>query len=179
MNDCAPAGHAEAEMRSMHYSYLNAAYNTDVNNDWDSSGCLYNIKRKLGYRLVLRKAILPIEVNKKNVLSIDFVIDNIGYASLYNPRPVKIVLQNKVTKQIVEVTLKANPQFWFSGSHHIKEQLQLPGNVIPGSYQLYLYLPDANVLLSKRFEYCVHLSNENMWEEATGYNNLQHTILVK
>ncbi len=178
-NDCAPAGHAEAEMRRMHYSYLNAAYNTDVNNDWDSSGCLYNIKRQLGYRLMLRKAILPMQVNKNNALAIDFIIDNVGYASPYNARPVKIILQNTNTKQAFEITLKTNPQFWFSGSHHIKEQIHLPGNIPAGNYQLYLYLPDANVLLSKRSEYCVHLSNENVWEEATGYNNLRHTIIVK
>jgi len=29
-NDCEPAGHAEMEIKNMHYSFLNAAYNTDV-----------------------------------------------------------------------------------------------------------------------------------------------------
>jgi hypothetical protein len=61
-NDCAPAGYAEEEMRSMHYSYLNAGYNQDVINDWDSAGCMENIKRKLGYRFVLHKAVLPTTV---------------------------------------------------------------------------------------------------------------------
>jgi hypothetical protein len=178
-NDCAPAGHAEEEMRRMHYSYLNAAYNVDVNNDWDSSGCLYNIKRQLGYRLVLRKAILPIQGSKKNKLAIHFVIDNTGYASMYNARPVKIILQNTSTKKEFEILLKANPQFWFSGNHQIKEMVTLPKNITPGSYRLYLYLPDANVLLHKRPEYCVQLSNENIWQAATGYNDLRHIIQVK
>jgi hypothetical protein len=64
-NDCAPAGYAEEEMRSMHYSYLNAGYNQDVINDWDSAGCMENIKRKLGYRFVLHKAVLPTSVAKR------------------------------------------------------------------------------------------------------------------
>ncbi|MGF2410887.1 DUF4832 domain-containing protein [Ferruginibacter sp.] len=178
-NDCAPTGHAEAEMRRMHYSYLNAAYNVDVNNDWDSSGCLYNIKRQLGYRLVLCKAILPTQAIKKNKLPVHFVIDNIGYASLYNARPVKIILRNTDSKKEFEVQLKTNPQFWFSGPNHIKEMISVPANITSGNYQLYLYLPDANVLLSKRPEYCVQLSNENMWEATSGYNDLQHIIQVK
>ncbi len=178
-NDCAPSGYAEEEMRRMHYSYLNAAYNTDVNNDWDSSGCLYNIKRKLGYRLVLQKAILPAQLKRTDQLAISFTLENLGYASLYNPRPVKIILRNTKTKKEFTVTLKANPQFWFSGVHQIKENLQLPKNITAGSYQLYLYLPDANVVLAGRAEYCVQLCNENMWEAATGYNKLQHIIKVK
>lgn len=178
-NDCAPAGYAEEEMRRMHYSFLNAAYNTDVNNDWDSSGCLYNIRRKLGYRFVLQKAVLPAQLKKTDQLAINFTVENLGYASAYNPRPVKIILKNTKTKKEFTVTLKANPQFWFSGIHHIKESVSLPQKISAGNYQLYLYLPDANVLLAGRPEYCVQLCNENMWEAFTGYNNLHHSIQIK
>ena len=102
-----------------------------------------------------------------------------GYASAYNPRPVKIILKNTKTKKEFTVTLKANPQFWFSGIHHIKESVSLPQKISAGNYQLYLYLPDANVLLAGRPEYCVQLCNENMWEAFTGYNNLHHSIQIK
>ncbi|MGE5108603.1 MAG: DUF4832 domain-containing protein, partial [Sphingobacteriales bacterium] len=178
-NDCAPAGYAEDEMHRMHYSYLNAAYNTDVNNDWDSSGCMYDIKRKLGYRLVLRKAILPSTLNKADRLTLNFIIDNIGWASMYNQRPVKIIFRNTATRTEFSVALKANPQFWFSGIHHIKEIIKLPKRISPGSYQLFLFLPDASAPLSNRSEYSIQLANENMWEETTGYNNLSHTIHIK
>ena len=65
-NDCAPFGHAEKEMAAMHYSYLNAAYNNQVNNDWDSLGCMKSIKQKLGYRLVLKNASFPKIATKGN-----------------------------------------------------------------------------------------------------------------
>src|SRR5690606_36389553 len=58
-NDCVPAGHAEQEMAAMHYSYLNTSYNNLVNNDWEEQGCMFSIKRKLGYRLTLRQAQFP------------------------------------------------------------------------------------------------------------------------
>lgn len=178
-NDCAPAGYAEKEMQSMHYSYLNAAYNNDVNNDWDSSGCLYNIKRNLGYRFVLRKAILPLLLNKTKPLTIDFTIANVGYACMYNPRPVKIIFRNIKTKKEYTMSLKTDPRFWFSGTHRIKEKVQLPAGMGSGSFQLFLYLPDASTTLANRPEYAVQLANENMVEKTTGYNNLHHIIRVK
>ncbi|MDN3657930.1 DUF4832 domain-containing protein [Ferruginibacter paludis] len=178
-NDCAPAGHAEKEMRSMHYSYLNAAYNNDVNNDWDSSGCLDNIKRNLGYRFVLRKAILQQQLSKASPIAIDFTIANLGYAAAYNPRPVKIILRNITTKKEYAIVLKADLRLWFSGTHHIQEKLQLPLGINPGNYQLLLFLPDAAETLAGRSEYAVMLANENMVEKATGYNDLHHTIRIK
>lgn len=178
-NDCAPAGHAENEMRSMHYSYLNAAYNTAVNNDWDSSGCLYNIKRELGYRLVLRNAVLPLRLRKTDQLTLDFTLENVGYATMYNPRPVKIVFRNVETKKEYMVSLKADPRFWFSGKHHIREMVKLPARIGAGSFQIFLYLPDDSTTLAGRPEYAVQLANENMFEKITGYNDLQHIIAIK
>jgi len=178
-NDCAPAGHAESDMQRMHYSYLNAAYNNDVNNDWDSAGCLYNIKRKLGYRFLLQKAVLPALLNKTGKMMMQFTIENIGYAALYNRRPVNIIFRNTSTQKEYTVTLKTNPQYWFTGAHQIKETILLPAGITPGSYRLLLCLPDADNLLSQRPEYSIHLANENMWEEATGYNDLRHVTRIQ
>ena len=48
-----------------------------------------------------------------------------------------------------------------------------------GNYDLFLFLPDAYKSLSNRTEYAIRFANENMWETATGYNNLNKTIAVK
>lgn len=178
-NDCGPAGYAEEEMRRMHFSYLNAAYNTDVNNDWDSTGCLDNIKRNLGYRLVLRKLEAPVQVKRGREFLLKFIIENVGYATMYNPRPVKLILRHAKTAKEFEVLLKTNTRFWFTGTHHVAEKLLLPSGALPGFYELFLSMPDANVLLAKRPEYCVQLCNKNIWEEQTGYNNLTHFIEIK
>jgi hypothetical protein len=40
-NNCdANGGMAIAEMRRLHYSYLNSDYNNEVNNDWEKEGCM-------------------------------------------------------------------------------------------------------------------------------------------
>ncbi|HVY73197.1 MAG TPA: DUF4832 domain-containing protein [Puia sp.] len=178
-NDCAPAGHAEEEMRSMHYSFLNAAYNTSVNNDWDSAGCMSSIKKKLGYRFVLQKMRVPETVKADMAFPVELEIDNIGYASPYNPRPVYLVFVNGGTGKSFQVRLKANPQQWFSGLHIIQEQVQLPAGTAPGGYRLYLSLPDASPSISSRPEYAIRLANEKVWEASTGYNDLHCTVVVK
>ena len=177
-NDCAPAGYAEDEMRQMHYSYLNSYYNTDVINDWDSLGCLYSIKRKLGYRFVLRTATFPRQLNAGAALKFDFTIENIGYASPFNPRPVKLVFVNIVNKKTYDIDLDANPQLWMPGIYRVAQTIALPKAMMKGQYKLYLFLPDANVLLQNRPEYCVQLANENMWESNSGLNSLNHVIKI-
>lgn len=176
-NDCAPGGYAEEEMRRMHYSYLNAAYNVDVINDWDSAGCFTRVFNNLGYRFVLKNIAVPAVVKSRQSFDIQFTIENKGYASMYNKRPVKLVLRNKSGEYFVD--LPVNPQHLFTGTHNIKRSIVLPGNIKPGSYQLFLFMPDADEQLAKRSEYSVQLANENMWEERTGYNNLALRLEVK
>lgn len=179
-NDCAPAGYAEEEeMRRMHYSFLNAAYNNQVNNDWDSAGCLCNIRRQLGYRLVLRSALLPTSIQKGKSLMLNCQLENLGYASLYNPRKLLLVLHNVNTRKEYFLPLKANPLLWSSGMHQVRERVALPEAVMPGNYQLFLYLPDAAASLAPRPEYAIQFCNTGVWEEATGYNDLQHRVQVK
>ncbi len=178
-NDCAPSGYAEEEMRSMHYSFLNAGYNTSVNNDWDSGGCLNSIKLKLGYRFVLHKAVFPVKVERSVPFKFQLLIENIGYASPYNPRSAAIIFRNTVTKKEFIATLDVNPQLWFTGTYLVNQAIKIPADITPGNYALYISLPDASVSLSKRPEYAIQLADENMWENVTGYNNLNHIVRVE
>jgi Domain of unknown function (DUF4832)/Domain of unknown function (DUF4874) len=178
-NDCEPAGHAETEMKSMHYSFLNATYNTDVNNDWDSTGCMVSIKNKLGYRFVLEDARFPKKISIHRPFKIFLHINNIGYASPYNPRPLRLVLRNLDSRSEEIITLKTDVRFIFSGRHDINEKIQLNKNIPAGKYALYLSIPDANLLLSKRPEYSLRLANLNTWEDKTGFNNLQDSVIIR
>ncbi len=178
-NDCAPAGYAEEEMRRMHYSFLNAAYNNSVNNDWDSAGCLYNIRRQLGYRFVLRSALLPASLQKGKSFLLDCQLENLGYASLYNPRTAMLVLRNRNTKKEITIPLKTNPLTWSSGPHHIMERVVLPASVVTGDYQMFLSLPDQSGSIARRPEYAVQFCNTGVWEERTGYNDLKHWVSVR
>jgi hypothetical protein len=177
-NDCEPAGYAQKELAAMHYSFLNAAYNNNVNNDWDSLGCLQNIKKNLGYRYVLQKAILPQTISKKEALNIHISLKNVGYASNFNPRPVQLVLRNTQTQTTYFLPINTQIQRWFYGNIAIKRRLKLPQNIQKGHYEVLLNLPDQYKSLQKNATYSIRLANENIWETETGFNSLNHILKV-
>ena len=178
-NDCAPFGHAEKEMAAMHYSYLNASYNNQVNNDWDSLGCMKSIKQKLGYRFVLKKALLPKKITKEKSFTVEIQIENIGFASPFNPRPVQLVLRNKTTAEIFVLNFNTQVQKWFIGKHILKQSFKLPVSAAPGQYELLLNLPDGYQSLRSNPAYSIRLANEDVWEPATGFNQLKHVLEVR
>lgn len=177
-NDCEPLGHAETEMRNMHYSYLNTSYNNRVNNDWDSLGCMRSIKQHLGYRFVLKSAAISKKLKRGKVFSIQLDIVNKGYASPYNPRPVQVLLRNKVTKKITTLHLKTNIQKWFSGDITVQQNFVVK-NIAKGEYEVLLNLPDGYRRLQNDPAYSIRLANSNTWEASTGYNDLKHIVHIE
>ncbi len=73
--------------------------------------------------------------------------------------------------------MDADPRYWL-GSKSITENLTLPTDIVPGSYKMYLHLPDVESSIATRPEYAVRFANTNMWESSTGYNDLNHTVIV-
>jgi hypothetical protein len=177
-NDCGPSGHAETEMRGMHYSFLNATYNMDVINDWKKGGCIDSIKRSLGYRLVLRAVALPEKIKKSQEMECTISLENKGYAAPYNPRSLWMIFRNQATRKEYAARCKTVVQSWLPGEITISEKLTLPVGIPAGKYALFLNLPDPYPSLSKRPEYSIRLANENMWEEASGYNDLKAEIVI-
>lgn len=178
-NDCAPAGYAEKEMADMHYSYLNAAYNNNVNNDWDSAGCMHSIKTKLGYRFVLVSSSLPKSAETGGRFNLQLQLKNIGYATPFNPRPAQLILRNTANGNITRLKINTDVRRWFAGEISLKQTIQLPAAVKAGEYEILLALPDEAASVSERPEYAIRLANEDVWEEVTGFNKLNHTITVK
>ncbi|WP_207432831.1 DUF4832 domain-containing protein [Sabulibacter ruber] len=177
-NDCAPAGRAEQEMAAMHYSYLNSSYNNQVNNDWVTGGCMDNIKRRLGYRFTLKSAALPEKVRKGSSLPIALQLENVGFAAPFNPRSVQVVLRHKKSGQTYALPLSTEIRRWFPGQITVSEEIPLPSNLQKGEYDVLLHLPDGYESLAKRPEYSIRFANNDVWEENTGYNRLNHTIKV-
>ncbi|MBL0745546.1 DUF4832 domain-containing protein [Chryseolinea lacunae] len=176
-NDCGPAGHAEQEMSAMHYTYLNMAYNNDVNNDWVSGGCMERIKKNLGYRLVLKTGVFPSEVSHTDSMHITLTLENVGYASPVNARPVELILRNTEDKTTHTLRFDVDLRKWYSGKITLAEKFAM--SAIPaGAYELLLSLPDSHRALSGRPEYSIRLANQNTWEEKTGFNNLNGQVTV-
>jgi hypothetical protein len=176
-NDCAPAGKAEKEMSDLHYSYLNMDYNNDVNNDWVTGGCMENIKKRLGYRFALTTGTYPTTLKGDDKINIKLTIENSGFTSPFKARPTQLVLKNTTTGEVVVRTLVTDVRRWFPGTNTIEESLE--GGLKAGSWALYLNLPDAATAINKRPEYSIRLANNDVWDGTTGYNSLNHTLVVE
>jgi len=178
-NDCEPAGRIQTELREMHYSFLNCAYNNAVNNDWQIGGCMENIKKNLGYRFVLKETSFPKSVAGGKTFAFTLKLENVGYASPYNSRPMYLIFRSNTDGTEQRVALTTDVRKLYSGAHIATENITLPEGIKKGSYQLFLSLPDAYPSIAKRPDYAIRLANERVWEEATGYNNLNAAVEVK
>lgn len=181
-NDC--SGIAVSEMRSLHYSYLNSEFNNEVNNDWQTGGCMDEIQRNLGYRLVMEQGTYAAEAEPGSPFNFSLAITNVGFAAPYNPRLIELVLRHTESGEVYKIPLTGNEsdvRFWLPGENiTLGQSLTLPADVPAGEYALLLNIPDTsnNNVIAARPEYAIRLANENTWEAATGYNNLNHTLTV-
>jgi len=138
-----------------------------------------SIKQKLGYRFVLRKAELPTSVSATGNISVNLSIDNIGYASPYNPRPVQLVLRNQTSGKVFVATFNTDIRKWYTGSISLQQTLTMPSGITSGNYDVLLNMPDAATTLNTNPNFSIQLANNNTWESTTGYNKLQGTLVVK
>jgi len=178
-NDCETAGMAQTTMRGLHYSFLNCAYNNDVNNDWVDGGCMENIKRDLGYRFVLTTGIFPGQPVRAGMqFKITLQLRNDGYASPYNQRPARLILRAQKGGKEYAFDLATDVRKWYSGALTVNETISTDAAMPAGAYDLLLSLPDAAASLAGRPEYAIRLANTGVWEEATGYNKLGATVTI-
>jgi hypothetical protein len=107
-------------------------------------------------------------------------IANDGFANPIKPRGVRVVLRNLASKQVYTFPINTDPRFWEPDkTQALMLDATLPGDIPTGDYEVLLHLPDPAPNLANRPEYAIRLANPNVWEAATGYNLLQHTLKVQ
>jgi hypothetical protein len=172
---------ALSELKMFHWSYLNIDFDPDNISDWTSGGCLPEIGNHLGYRLSLQSATVPEAAHPGASLPVSIAISNDGWAAPSNPRPVELWLRNVATGDIVRLPLdSADPRRWAAGTTvTVSQALAVPAGLAAGSYALLLALPDAAPALRARPEYAIRLANPNVWDAASGANDLRAVVNVK
>jgi hypothetical protein len=178
-NDCETSGRAQTEMRNMHYSYLNCAYNNAVNDDWQTGGCMDNIKKELGYRFVLKEGTYPSAIKAGEALKFVINLENVGYTSPYNERPAKLILRKQSSSEIFSFDINTDVRKWYSGSIKLESSITTSASMPEGRYELLLFLPDKYASIANRPEYAIRIANKDMWESSTGYNKLAATVDVR
>ncbi len=167
-----------AEMSRLHWTFIQSGYAETTTNYWRNNGTFDELNRKMGYRYQLVKGTYSNQVAAGAKLSVNLQLKNVGYAPLYNERHAYIVLKNG--NKTYPIQLASDPRTWLPNGvvTTINEQLTVPTNVPDGTYQLYLYLPDAYASIASDPRYAVRFANTNVWEAATGMNKLDASVTV-
>ena len=167
-----------AEMSRLHWTYINKGYAGAILTEWKNNGAYNEMNRKMGYRYQLVNATLPDQATAGGKAVVKINLKNVGYAPLYNERHAYIVLKNGNTSYRIQ--LQSDPRTWKPNGVQttINEQITIPSNVANGTYQMYLYLPDAYASIASNPAYAVRFANANVWEASTGMNKLNASITI-
>lgn len=165
-------------MSTYHWSFCGSTYAEAVTKKWRDNGIYANLDRKMGYRYELVSASLPQTVKQGGTTSVELRIKNVGYAPLYNARPVYVVLKNQ--QSVVRVPLVSDPRRWLPNGETtvISETVTIPKDVPVGTYDLYLYMPDAYASIADDPRYAIRFANVGTWDAETGMNRLNASMQV-
>jgi len=175
------------ELRSLHYSSMMRNANDSESAPhylfWREQGYYDDLTRDLGYRFRLVKAVLPLEIAPGGAFTASIVMANDGYAGIYNPRGVEIILRNTTSREqfVLSTDQGWGNRKWLPGPG-ITTTLEIVGGLpvamSAGEYEVFLNLPDPAEKIHDRPEYSIRLANIDVWEPFTGYNRLLHTIQI-
>jgi len=154
-------------------------YNPRVLNRWREENCFDEIRRRLGYRFILRNAQIPDHINAGSTMDLSFEVENAGFGELFNPRNVEIVLINNQTNCERVAAISVDPRFWGAGElHKVKVKLTIPGDLAFGQYTLGIRLPDSAPSIHSDPRYSIRFANKNIWAEDSGTNILTKELTV-
>ncbi len=157
------------EMQLLHFTELNQSYHAQVIRGWEKQGCFEEMQKRLGYRLVLKAATFNQSLKPGGMLELKVDLENVGFASLMNARPLIAVLDGP---QRYELNVSIDPRTWQPGASSFSVSLPLPADAVTGNYQLALWLPDAYDTLRNNPRYAVQFANDGTWNTEKGYNVL-------
>jgi len=170
---------APEEMSKYHWSFCGKSYATQVTNRWKSSGIYDTLNIHMGYRYQLVRATLPDQGKRYQQVHCQLQIKNTGYAPIYNERPVYIVL--KSGSKTYPMRMQSDPRRWLPNNvvTQVDEYLHIPADVPDGTYDLYLYMPDASPSIANDPRFAVRFANTDVWDATTGMNRLNATIRIE
>lgn len=162
------------EMDLTNFTTLNRDYYTENWTNWINSNHYNEILRRLGYRFVLRNS--SFTLNDKN-LAVEINLENVGFANPSKHRDVYLVLKNSSTGITHSFLINSTDIRTWRKNVKITQNFNL-SDLSEGTYICYLNMPDKETVLYLRPEYSIQFANTNLWENTTGYNQLNQTVVV-
>lgn len=155
-----------------HVTYLNNGYHPSVLGRWKDEGCMDEIRRRLGYRYVLKEGKFTENPVAGKSFEVQLSIFNEGFAPVQNPRDAELVLCDASGKVAKTWPLDSDPRYWMPEQETVIEKTITLPEGISGKINLYLNLPDPCETIHNNPLFSIRLANEGVWDENTGYNLL-------
>lgn len=174
------------EMYKTHLSYINSniynLYNDyTFNESYDTvntdNSAYYGqtvfkfIRDHLGYRFVLRDSDISEQVSQGSSLTLDFCVENTGFANPIRPQTAEIILEkdgNYITTEI-----DVNSKEWLScTSSDELLNLRIPGGLETGKWNAYIRLSVSNQSVKDGYKRTVKFANNDIWNASLGANFL-------
>ena len=157
-----------AEGARYNLTYLNDGYYRRLFHDnWRKQGCMAEVRRRMGYRFALVSVSHPATIAQGGALPISIVVRNLGWARLYNPRPVEILLRDRKSGAVRRVRAQgADPRRWLPGAETSETlTVALPSDLL-GPQEVWLALPDAAPRLGDDARFAIRPANAD--DDAMG-----------
>lgn len=158
------------EMGLTHWTTLNRDYHPNFWNQFATAEYDEVLKR-LGYRFVLDSSVVSATDDE---FDLTLHITNEGFARVFKQRNVYLVLKNVSDNSTTTHLINSDIRTW-EGEVTVTQHFSLG---LTGTFELYLWAPDMNPTLETDPNYCIQLANENMWQSATGFNDLFQTVTL-
>ena len=158
----------------LHITSINRDFSptTGMLDYWIAQGWHDEITRKQGYRFVLTDAQIPPTVRPGGNFRMRVRIKNVGWATLFNPRPIYLVIEAGATRHEAQLTA-IDPRWWKGGeSTVLQADMEIPASLAEGAYTLALWMPDPYASIKSNAAYAVRFANDDVWNAAKGYNVL-------
>ncbi|MDV6330826.1 DUF4832 domain-containing protein [Asticcacaulis sp. 201] len=154
-------------------TYLNDDYYRRLFHDnWIKDGCMTDVRRRMGYRFALVSATHPANASRGGPLSISIVVRNSGWARLYNPRAVEVVLRDPVSGAVHRITShSADPRQWLPDTDSAAMlDIVIPKDLPTGVQEIWLALPDADSRLAKDSRFSIRFANADDAAKMQNWN---------
>lgn len=168
---------ALAELELLRFSYLHEGYAPEVITRWESEGCLDEIRRRLGYRIVVRAIEAPASIAVGQELHVRVELANTGFAPPYDERRVQILLRN-AAGDVVDLGAPATltAASWDPGADFgFNVHGTIPAGTAPGTWEVrLLLLEDASDLPA----YAMLFANDERVRDDVRRENVVATLTV-
>jgi hypothetical protein len=151
---------------------------------WKMNGQYETIGLNLGYRFRLINASIPRALASNVKFKMSMTMKNDGWARIVNPRNVEIVFKNKSTGKKYAIKIDGDGKgnrLWLPSAGEtktLKVSSNLPAGIKPGTYDMYLNMPDPYPSLHDNPLYSIRLANKGIWDATTGYNSLLTSVKI-